>query len=684
MKTIAIAGLVGLFAAGGCNLLDSATGNVTDQFTGTVHFQIFTDYQDQQDRFQEQGSLTLALLNGTVTGSGEYYYSVTEPCVGLCSNEGQCASGEGCPPLASQSVHSQTGVDISGGSISISVATGEYLLAAGRPRIPILWKMVECCTPPTSGNYADAGDGALNAIESELQMGATLPRTLAGSKTFFAPQIHGMATVDWNLTRKETNKLIIDEPAGYAMWLPQGGKDEMTPGNAIPIHARLVAIKDGGPPDEPASDFTFELVGPVSTNPGVALNFPIAGATTPDLQFDAKSNPNLTLTNLGLTADTMMGTQVTDVTALVSSYDYGAYGSVRVTATMQSDGRKIVGYVNDDPSRAELLLPKRTNGSHVGDAYKARVADLSDDDDSDATPAGDGTKGDGLSFYEEYRGIIENGIYVPLDPKTKDLFVYVDDSNNDTADVNLGIAAFTAGTKLDVHYQLLATEFPDSRIINANNAEHHLIDQHGVRLSEDPSSSDGEAVGSGPGPPRTCTVAKLPPLNMASGAARGQTEHQLFAAHELGHCVGIKHHGDGDLGYVSWSETLDGGGNVTGYMEQRLNTDNNPPTPSGSAYSFVLDSPPDPPFWPIPELYVSTPNCEHSGWRGCFMRYDNNNAYIPPPNAFSTHRVFLPTANQETAGLGLCDATNGHMTDPIHGTPTRGDCQGQIHVNDAQ
>jgi hypothetical protein len=43
--------------------------------------------------------------------------------------------------------------------------------------------------------------------------------------------------------------------------------------------------------------------------------------------------------------------------------------------------------------------------------------------DEDGTPPGDGTKGDGLSVYEEYRGVLWRGQWTELDPEEKDMFV---------------------------------------------------------------------------------------------------------------------------------------------------------------------------------------------------------------------------------------------------------------------
>ena len=71
---------------------------------------------------------------------------------------------------------------------------------------------------------------------------------------------------------------------------------------------------------------------------------------------------------------------------------------------------------------------EREDGSKIAKAFGGSGADQ---DDTDAMPAGDGKPGDGLSRYEEYRGVHVNGQHQRLDPDTKELFVRIDANNTD-------------------------------------------------------------------------------------------------------------------------------------------------------------------------------------------------------------------------------------------------------------
>ena len=70
-------------------------------------------------------------------------------------------------------------------------------------------------------------------------------------------------------------------------------------------------------------------------------------------------------------------------------------------------------------------IPVDENENHIADWWEdlrnpPSREPLSDDD---FAPRGDGTLGDGLSLYEEYRGLMVRGVWQDFDPKEKDMFV---------------------------------------------------------------------------------------------------------------------------------------------------------------------------------------------------------------------------------------------------------------------
>jgi hypothetical protein len=217
------------------------------------------------------------------------------------------------------------------------------------------------------------------------------------------------------------------EAVGYDNWIPKGGKDETSAGNQITISAKL-KTKDGKPLREKAKIIKFEL-SQVSQEPGVCLNWP-PKASAPghvkdlkDLQFDDKKNSKLEIKGpRKQTAETPDG-EYAEAEAVISCYDYGAWGTIKVVAEM-ANGTPVVGYLKGHPNQKEILLPKRKATSKIADAWKALPENdavaLADDDDNENSPEGDKHRGDGLTLYEEYRGFLVNGKHVCGNPHLKE------------------------------------------------------------------------------------------------------------------------------------------------------------------------------------------------------------------------------------------------------------------------
>src|SRR5262249_29785942 len=123
------------------------------------------------------------------------------------------------------------------------------------------------------------------------------------------------------------------------------------------------------------------------------------------------------------------GKDLLEATAVVSSFDWGAWGRISVRAYLES-GREVIGSLKDDEDMTEPPIPKSREGSWIADAWRNKTgAEGDDDSDDENDPVGDGNKGDGLTLYEEYRGWHEGGRRVNNefdgggDPKKKELFI---------------------------------------------------------------------------------------------------------------------------------------------------------------------------------------------------------------------------------------------------------------------
>jgi hypothetical protein len=392
--------------------------------------------------------------------------------------------------------------------------------------------------------------------------------SIEGTKTMYSHW--GMMQVHWHFTGELPGlELLVVDPQSFDTWRPEAGLNEATIGNEIKIDAKLQG-PDGGAAKVKARKIIFELTD-TSREPGVALNFPLAAANPGDfdLQFSPKSNPpgRFTISGTGnQRAETVPG-KYTSASVTVSSFDWGAWSTLKVTAELE-DGRRITGHLKSKSGPTDILLPKRSKDSKIADIWKeqAGVTTLPDDDDSETGPAGDSSPGDGFSLYEEYRGFYVHGEHISGDPKKIDFFV----RNDIGVDAEPGIFLFADLTGAEVHSRLLDTEFDrQSRVMNANRDQGPHRDpqaagsfeqyqgQHGVLLQTQAGLDGGLTHLSQAGVrgrPAIVMSANLQPRDSLTGMTTSENvpysdlafAYDRAVAHELLHTVGAEHHGEGD------------------------------------------------------------------------------------------------------------------------------------------
>jgi len=304
----------------------------------------------------------------------------------------------------------------------------------------------------------------------------------------------------------------------------------------------------------------------------------------------------------------------------------------------------------------EVKMPRDENGNDIADAAPQDDGGGGANRDQDNTPAGDGTRGDGLTNYEEYRGFIVGGQrmvpvailgrvinvqlgrpkrHIRTNTRNKDTFIY---------DQNFMGTGFLNQTGLTIHEFYLEDLFDGtgSRVINFNRGRHTGGAQHGLWLRD--SNMPGlygmscPVLGATNGPPRTKTHVCI---NRSLCTAAGEPANRLSntIAHELAHGLNVWHHGEGDnhnCGGLSTNRT----GRVT------------------------------------------------CGVENCIMRYDqyaaawchrtphHRHSYVNPATGTSLDNPGTTYCNSSNA-TGLNDAGAGHRN-----PATRGNCLGQVRVKD--
>ncbi len=592
--------------------------------------------------------------------------------------------------------------------------------------------------PPLVGNAAFAADFGFGPpgdhyVPERLLQALFLPGQLLANSP-------SAATVQWSFDPNvEELELVVDPKNGgisYDRWLPEGAKgpvqDPYNPapgspadalenkeGNVLFLDATVRRVSDHLPPQTRKVQKIEYVLTQRSSEPGIALNFPpplaLASPQPPDLKFDAAQNLALNILvplNDSSRAEAPLQGLGSSATALLSVYDWGAFGTLEVHATL-SDGKVLIGHLLSAPTVEQIPIPKRSPSSDIGDQWKidngvTAKADSADDEDN---PGGNGTDlGDGISLYEEYRGFFVGGFHTregqkPMDPKKKDLFVF---NGSSVIGATLGFKMLEDemfGPALRVHYELSEQEFPGDRVMNPNRGTGaHTVDQHGLKLEAEIGGLGGgqavRAAGSAPGStrmlPRQTAYIRINQEPRTLGVARVATKLVgRTVAHEIGHAISVMHHGDTDLRTMIWTLS-------SGFVEERAKG-----SAVGSPGSLVeVRTEPGATMTATElaaiglaqsgdqiEVEVGNFEGEHSGNELCFMRYESMQAYTHEPRHPSTPSVRWwvggdaagPLADDSSDGTGTNAPTRKprSRTGPACAAKQRGDCQHQVRVSDA-
>ncbi|HKO50995.1 MAG TPA: hypothetical protein VJV79_24975, partial [Polyangiaceae bacterium] len=497
----------------------------------------------------------------------------------------------------------------------------------------------------------------------------------------------GSYSFDFTLTpgKAEELELIIDGP-DYERWRPSATRTGDA-GEPLQVTATLETA-DGTEPSVRIERFVWELKD-TSSEPGIAMNYP---RDAMDSELDLRLKPwgpsTHEISAVGQIADQYNPMGWSD-TIKVEPYDWGGWSTLSVTAYL-ADGRSVKGKLRG-AAEPDARLPKRAKDSLVSDHWKLRngVSDQADEADDDSSPEGDGTPGDGLTLYQEYRGFYDGNEHLDkVDPKVKDFFVL----NSARAATLPGILRFKAISGLDVHFQLTEEELPASRIINANRrVGPSVTDQHAVILKIDGGLENKAKAFGGPGNPKKITHVGLmkdwESLRLPLVSSNGEY-FALIVAHELFHCVNVYHHGDIDID-IAWGVGLDEATKEKALFELRRDGRSTPIHVLNEYSTDVTSNTIDEisRLSPAARLVkMGVDNGQHSGDDACVMRYSNSEAYESKFD--STARYIV----KERPGTGLCQSPAGFGVNDSSRDPhsrygdaadLRGNCRDQVLVTDA-
>jgi len=514
----------------------------------------------------------------------------------------------------------------------------------------------------------------------------------------------------------------------YEKWIPEGNLNK--PGEA---GNKLELQFSGNKTDDPnmkrkvTLDVTFQNV---SNEKGVCMNWPEKAGQTVGLRILKTIDGAEVNEDWDVVAQDHAKTKepVESITLTVSAHDFGAYGTIHIVAKDDSGNRVKVKFQNVE--KTELVMPKDDNHNHIADEWESKwaggLSGSATDDNDDQPPGKPGTNGDGLTLYEEYRGFKVSGgpdtsataagekitgSHVRTDPRVKDLFV-CDLTSGKIA--GPGTDYFEKIAQLHMH-RLAAMEISENREVNFNRGSWTATNQHGLWFQDGSKGSDPEAMvfdKDAPfGPPVLTRKISIP-----VGGTFTSGDSLATVAHEIGHAVGLSHHGEIPPDFsAEWWWQLEENGKWQLY-EQVVETSNtgawvakssSPATPIQAFYepkskgevprllqpgdggpegskSLGGRSTSKSDRW---RLWIGAEHGSYSGDQQCLMRYPDKQSYVSKND--SAHVRYLPDAGQWKMRDRLCDSEKGtgvndeaHAPQSRYGNAAVGNCKHQIVIND--
>jgi hypothetical protein len=367
--------------------------------------------------------------------------------------------------------------------------------------------------------------------------------------------IEGAGVILASAPAPATLTLFLDADGNFNPLSPDSDREEYVPGAApvggasvaLPQRVRVFAayVNAAGMivPPPTSGNVTFSLSN-VSAFAGIAMN-------ASDPRGDSPPQPDFMPAGSGVSS---FGADYTAKFEL-DCLDYGGFATITAEHGVNSAGMRLPRDTDGNliPDVGWVLYANQTSYGQVADS-----AGLDANIDDDTIPSGDGTTGDGLINYEEYRGFIVSGEHRRTNVYRKDLFIW--------SDVIQGLG-FSDALPLTRH-RIQLSEVDQGRTINFQcavscsgpGATH--TNQDALLISPFPSS--GPNVGETDCPNATglafvCNPNSVGPANIKIFLERIRVESppssdpgfvdppdsdaiSKVIAHEIGHGVDIAHY----------------------------------------------------------------------------------------------------------------------------------------------
>ncbi len=480
-------------------------------------------------------------------------------------------------------------------------------------------------------------------------------------------------TVSWGLWRGPVDAILIVSPVNYNNWTPSATSDELRKGNAMHINLK-VQKRNGG--DSPFSVSRFELkLSNTSTEKGTTLNFPLEPSPVqlPDLRLLPDSIAESSEADQSIEINSTDGK--TGYFA-IGSYDGGGWSTLTAVAVLDG-GIRIEGTLLLPTGVKEIPIPKRNANSKIATSWLTAYGNPGEMDDKEPLST---KPGDGLSAYEEYRGVISQGGFRRLKPNEKELGITATKRNH--ALFAEGVRLFENASRLTV-VPFDSAEIAADRKFNRNFGHANVYEQYVLKLEN--GTLPGTAVGMNEpirnirGTPKksdriVIDIQKIKDnFHYDDSIARTGNEVVPYTyqeklnntvAHEIGHGVNLIHHGDETGPYSTVAPKC---------------TTTNPCYTTYRIYDHhnreILER-------PIPLSNAGAVGSEESGDLSCIMAYTGMYQWAYRKILHEHHYYYVTF---QPVGKKLCTSTTGtgiNANNKYFGNAEDGNCLSQIKLRD--
>ena len=627
-------------------LLFEAKGQASGRWSGTVsEHSIVTG----QPNIQAESMVTITYNNNI--GTGAYtkidVLTIDEKVVGRTS-----CSGSGTVRFA---------------ELSIDNADSTYTIQTS--------VLFYTCTYLNGGSNSDSGEAYITIAYEPWDGNDKL---LKGSKMEVTDVAGGKlkTTTTWNLVKDSDVELIVT-PQDYDNWLPIPGADESTPGpKMMSVTLELKDKKNHQPASEKAKEFRLRLSN-TSKERGITINMPLSPAAQqlPDLRFQPQTGAVITEEGQVMTIYCPAGCLTANFK--IASYDGGGWTTLAAVAVLQTDSIK--GELLEPGGDENILIPKRKPGSKIATAWFTQNGDPADTFDEETSP-GNSNPGDGLSAYEEYRGVMHLRQYKRLSAKKKELGILPKESEIGIFSDGFTRFQYASGIIIILFDK---SEIPENRRLNQNSSYAQIFKQFVLRINKgdtdqiDITGQNNRAWGlayGGPDIPARVTRIVIdvdriedyyrryfrinPNLPFTGGELVANT-----TAHEIGHGVNLPHHGIALPYLPGLTVPRDTVPLIRIFLERGI--------PEVTSRPYTIHDP------------VGSPNNHESGNVFCFMCYHNKTNWVR--RIASNNELHYFKVPLLRTGTLFCTDKNGtdiNANNQYYGNAIQGSCLSRIKLKD--